>query len=96
MSLGKHHPVKPERITAALKSDPTIWWMGDTVNITENCIAGPFYFCKVCIGPCGSKQQAVSKAYHIDDTYWAQLEQRGPEMGVHVEIQSKVMDPESP
>ena len=95
-SLGKRHPVKPERITAALESDPTIRWMGDTVNITEDRIAGPFNFCKVRIGLRGPKQQAVSEAYHIDDTYWAQLEQRGPEMGVRVEnIRSKVTDPES-
>ena len=70
--------------------------MRDTVNITEDCIAGPFNFCKVRIGLRGPKQQVVSKAYHIDDTYWAQLEQRGPEMGVHVEtIRFQVTDPES-
>ena len=70
--------------------------MGDTVNITEDCIAGPFNFCKVRMVLRGPKQQAVSEAYHIDDTYWAQLEQCGPEMGVHVEnIRSKVTDPES-
>ena len=95
-SLGKRHPVKPERITAALESDPTIRWMGDTVNITEDRIAGPFNFCKVRIGLRGPKRQAVSEAYHIDATYRAQLEQRGPEMGVHVEnIRSEVTDPES-
>ena len=95
-SLCKRHPVKPERITAAFESDLTIRWMGDMVNITEDCIAGPFNFCKVLIGLRGPNCQAVSEAYYIDDTYWAQLEQRGPEMGVHVEnIRSKVMDPES-
>ena len=70
--------------------------MGDTVNITEDRIAGPFNFCKVRIGLCGPNRQAVSEAYQIDDTYWAQLEQRGPEMGVHVEtIRFQVTDPES-
>ena len=39
-SLGKRHPVKPERITAALEWDLTIRWMGVTVNITEDHIAG--------------------------------------------------------
>ena len=95
-SIGKRHPVKPEHITAALKSEPTIQWMGHTINNTEDCIARLFNFCKVHIGLHGPKQQAVSKAFHIDDMYWAQLEQRGPEMGVHVEnIWSKVMDLES-
>ena len=94
--LGKRHPVKPERITADFESDLTIRWVGDTVNITEVHIAGTFKFRKVPIGLRAPKQQAVSESYHIDDIYWAQLEQGGPEMGVCVEnIRSKVTDLES-
>ena len=73
------HPMKPERITAAFKLDPTIRWMRDTVNITEDCVSRPFDFCMVCMGLRQPKQKAVSKAY------WAQLDQHGPDMSYPVQ-----------
>lgn len=71
--------------------------MRDTINIMEDCIAGPFDFCKVRIGLHGPKQQVVSEAYHIDNIHWAQLEWHGPEIGFCVDnIRSKATDLDSP
>ena len=81
-TLGRRHPIKHERIDRALASDPTIRWMSDTINLTEDMITGPFNFDLVRTAPRGQKRTVRPESHHINDIYWNQLERNGPMLNI--------------
>jgi hypothetical protein len=94
---GQRHPIKSAKIELALKSDKTIRWMSDAVNLTEDRIVGPFDFETVRSSvDHDNKRQATSEYERVPQFAWDSLESRGMEMNVRVsDIHSKVPDPEA-